>query len=63
MDQWMEWARGPLFRFAFAMMLLGLLRLVALNVMGLVSLTRRARDRRIPTQTVIRDTARWLVCF
>ena len=63
MDSWLEWARGPLFRFALAVMLLGLLRLVVLNVLGLVSLTRRARDKRIPTRVVLRETARWLFPF
>jgi nitrate reductase gamma subunit len=63
MDQWLEWARGPLFRFALAVMLLGLFRLVAINVIGLVSLTRRARDKQIPTSTVLRDTTRWLFPF
>ncbi len=63
MDQWLEWARGPLFRFSLAVMLLGLLRLVVINVLNLVALTRRARDKRIPTKTVLRDTARWLFPF
>ena len=63
MEQWLEWARGPLFRFAVAVMLLGLFRLVILNVIGLISLTLRARDRRIPVKTVVRDTVKWLFPF
>lgn len=63
MELWLEWARGPLFRFSLALMLLGLLRLVVINVVSMMSLLRRARDKRIPIQTVLKDTARWLFPF
>lgn len=63
MDQWLEWARGPAFRFALAVLLLGVLRLILLNIIGLVSLTRHARERRIPMKTVVRETVRWLFPF
>ena len=63
MEQWLEWARGPVFRFAFAVMLLGLLRLVVLNIIELISLSLRARDKRVPFKTVIRDTVKWLFPF
>jgi nitrate reductase gamma subunit len=63
MEYWLEWARGPAFRFAIAVMLLGLLRVFILNIVGIVSLTRRAQDKKIPIKVVIRDTLRWLFPF
>jgi len=63
MEQWLEWARGPVFRFAFAIMLLGLFRLVVLNIIGLISLAQRARDKRVPFKVVARDTVKWLFPF
>jgi nitrate reductase gamma subunit len=44
-------------------MLLGLIRLVVLNIIGIVTLTRRAQDKNIPIKVVIRDTLRWLFPF
>ena len=63
MEQMLEWARGPVFRFAFAIMLLGLLRLVVLNIAGLITLSQRARDKRVPFNTVVRETVKWLFPF
>jgi nitrate reductase gamma subunit len=61
MDAWLEWSRGPAFRFALAFMLLGTARLVAHQVVGLVGLYRRAGNRQVPWAKVARDTARWLL--
>ncbi len=61
MQEWLDWARGPAFRFALAFMLLGLLRLLSLHVAGLVSLRRRAGGRAFPLGRVVRDTLRWLL--
>ena len=44
MEQWLEWARGPVFRACFAIMLLGLLRVVALNT-GASSLSSESAGR------------------
>lgn len=63
MEHWLEWARGPVFRFAFAVMLLGLMRLVVLNIIGIVMMTWRAQDKRIPIKVVVRDTLGWLFPF
>ncbi len=38
MEQWLEWARGPVFRACFVIMLLGLARVVVLNTVSVVSL-------------------------
>jgi nitrate reductase gamma subunit len=63
MDAFLEFARGPLFRFAFAIMLLGLLRQVALSVGGTVLALRRADDKRVPWKAVLRATLRWVLPF
>lgn len=43
----LEFARGPLFRFAFALMVLGLVRLVALTLYGAVRTYLQAGDKRL----------------
>jgi nitrate reductase gamma subunit len=63
MEHWLEWARGPAFRFAFAVMLLGIARVLILNILGIVTLRRQARDKSIPVRIVVRDTLRWFFPF
>lgn len=63
MEYWLEWARGPAFRFAFAVMLLGLLRLMILNIVGIVALSRRAQDKTVPAKRIFQDTLKWLFPF
>jgi len=57
---WLEWARGPVFRLSIALMILGVLRLVLLNSVNIVNMLSRTRDRNIPWGTVLRDTTTWL---
>ncbi len=52
MEFWLEWARGPAFRFAFVVMILGLARLVVLNALGIITLVRQAQDKNVPVRTV-----------
>lgn len=59
MTEWLEWARGPAFRFSILLMILGLLRLAVLNVVNITNVVSRARDKNIPWRKVITDTARW----
>jgi hypothetical protein len=61
MDGWLHVARGPLFQAALAFMLLGLARQLALTLWEAARAYRRAGDRAIPTDQVMRATARWLV--
>ena len=63
MAEWLEWARGPGFRFSMAVMILGLLRLVVLNTINIVNVVSHARDKNIPWGNVVRDTARWLLPY
>lgn len=59
MAEWLEWARGPGFRFSIAVMILGLLRLLVINTINIATVVSHARDKNIPWKTVMRDTAKW----
>jgi nitrate reductase gamma subunit len=65
MEQWLEWARGPVFRACFAIMLLGLLRVIALNTVSVVSLLSRSRrnSRAMAWKSVISSTLQWIFPF
>jgi nitrate reductase gamma subunit len=54
----LEFARGPLFRFTFALMVLGLARLVLLTVYGIVRTYVSAGDRRL-LWPIIRQRTLW----
>jgi nitrate reductase gamma subunit len=59
MDGLLEFARGPFFRFSLAVMLLGLLRVIALDLSAAYMAHRRAADKTIPWNWVIRRTLMW----
>jgi nitrate reductase gamma subunit len=61
MEAWLEFARGPLFIFAFVFMLLGLARHVVLTAWELVRTLRRAGDKSIPYGKVALATLKWLL--
>jgi nitrate reductase gamma subunit len=61
MEAWIEFGRGPLFRLAFALMALGLLRIVLLTVANLAEAYRGSADRIVPWRDVARQTAAWLL--
>ncbi len=63
MEQWLEWARGPIFRFAFVLMVLGLLRHLGMGIAEIVYAIRRAGDKSIPYKVVFRTTWDWLFPF
>jgi hypothetical protein len=58
---WLAIARGPLFYFVLAILILGLARLVFLALWGMAAAIHRAGDRRIPYIEVLKETAIWLV--
>jgi len=62
MEQWLEWARGPVFRACFAIMLLGLARVVVLNTVSIASLiyTSKKNRRAVPWGTVAKATLQWV---
>lgn len=65
MDTLIEFGRGPLFRFAVAIAVLGLVRHVVLSVWGMRQVRRRAGDKRLDLGAVVQRTfthlnpARW----
>ncbi|OPZ19839.1 MAG: hypothetical protein BWZ10_00825 [candidate division BRC1 bacterium ADurb.BinA364] len=60
MDTLLEWARGPIFRFALAFMILGLVRHVVLTIVEIKRAVRRAGDKNIPYRKLAGATIRWL---
>lgn len=63
MEALLNFVRGPLFRFTFALMMLGLLRILVLDVWSVVSSYRKAGDKSMPWRLVIRRTLQWLAPF
>lgn len=63
MYEWLEWARGPVFRMCLMIMLLGLGRVVALNLWQILSYIRTAKknNREVPFGTVARMTLQWIL--
>jgi hypothetical protein len=60
MPTWLEIAKGPVFRFTLAILILGLARLVILSVWGMMIAIRRAGDRNLPYSQVIKEDLSWL---
>ena len=52
MEELINFAKGPLFRFSFAVLILGLMRLVFLTVYNGFEAKRKAKDKAIPTAYV-----------
>ena len=63
MDNWLNLARGPLFYFAFTLMVLGLIRHVVLTVVGIRRMVRRAGHSTLPYGTILKETLLWLFPF
>ncbi len=52
MSEWLEFAKGPLFRFSFAVMLLGLARLLFIAIRDGFEAKAKARDKELPSAYV-----------
>lgn len=63
MDNLLEFARGPLFRLSLAIMLLGLARILILDLWGAFEAYRRAGDKTLPWGVMIGRSLEWLVPF
>lgn len=63
MEHVLDFARGPLFRFTFAIMILGLARSIILTVWNIVQAWREAGDKQMPLGDVVVQTLRWLLPF
>lgn len=61
MEALLEFARGPLFRFSFAIMILGLLRVFVLDIWGAIEAFRRAGDKVVDWSTAVKKTIQWLI--
>lgn len=61
METLLDFARGPLFRFAFSLMMLGLLRILVLDVWGMIGSYRKAADKSMPWGLVVRRSLQWFV--
>jgi nitrate reductase gamma subunit len=61
MDEWLAFARGPFFRFTFAVMVLGLLRGVIVTIWSITRALRNTQHREISWRRVAAQTIGWLV--
>ncbi len=60
MTAWLDFARGPLFRFCFALMLLGLLRIVINTLLGVREAYQRNPDKKVSWKEIRYQTLAWL---
>ena len=63
MEALLDFARGPLFRFSLAVMLLGLLRILVLDLVAIVEAYRKAGDTTLPWKFMIRRALQWFFPF
>ncbi len=63
MDQALEFVRGPLFRFCFTVMILGLGRVIFNTLWGMRKAVKNAGDKNIPYSSLIKETLSWMVPF
>lgn len=61
MESLLACARGPLFRLTFAVLILGLARLLLLDLVGMIEAYRKAGDTQIPWTATIKKTLAWLL--
>ena len=61
MEAWINFGRGTLFRLAFFLMALGLLRIVLLTIVGIAGAYRRSPDKIVAWGEIARQTLAWLV--
>jgi len=52
MDGWIEFAKGPLFRLSFAIMVLGLIRLLGLSIINGFEAKGKAKEKKLPMNYV-----------
>lgn len=60
MESWIQFGRGPMFRLAFSLMILGLLRIVVLTSLNIRQAYRQNPDKIIRWRELARQTVAWL---
>lgn len=60
MEQWIDFAKGPLFAFSFLVMVLGLTRLVIIQVYSLI-IQKGRRLRNVPWKKIALEATSWAV--
>jgi len=60
-EAWIEFGRGALFRLAFSLMALGLLRIFLLTIVGVAKAYGRSPDKIVARREIGRQTLAWLV--
>jgi nitrate reductase gamma subunit len=60
MESWLEFARGPLFLFAFSFMVVGLLRHLLITSWQVTRAMRQAGDKSLPYKKILVATLEWL---
>ena len=63
MEQWYEFARGPVLRLALVVGIVGLLRHFVVAVWGMADAVRHAQDKAIPYRDVLLRTLGWAFPF
>lgn len=61
MDEWLAFAQGPFFRFAFAVMVLGLLRSVVITLWSVRRARQLADHKQVAWGRMAAETADWLL--
>jgi nitrate reductase gamma subunit len=61
MEALLDFAKGPLFRLTFAIMILGLARILILTVWEGIETYRRAGDKNMPWNLIFSRTVEWVV--
>lgn len=59
MEAWLEFSQGTLFRFCFAVMLLGLARIFFLDIWGAYRAYRKAGDKSMPWKLILSRGMEW----
>jgi len=60
MDTFLEYARGPIFKLSITIMILGLARIVLLDIWSAYEAYRKAGDKSMPWKLIISRTIEWM---
>ena len=60
MESLLEFSKGPLFRLCFSIMILGLIRILIIDIRGAVIAYHKAGDKTMPWNLIFRRSLEWL---